>query len=91
MLARNDREDWFEEGGWALSLSTRKLIVLSVVGVVFLPANLLVVTSWLAEHGVLEWAARFRAEFLTGTAITIVVALLILLVPASSGAGRMVG
>ena len=69
-----------------MTLGIRKLVVLSGVVLVFLLANLLIVTSWLAEHGVLEWAARFRAEFLTGTAITIIVALLILLVPARSAA-----
>jgi len=47
-----------------MTLGRRKLAVLVAVGLVFLLANLFVVTSWLAEHGVLEWATQFRAEFL---------------------------
>ena len=72
-----------------MSLSIRKLIVLSAVGVVFLLANALVVAGWLAEHGLVDFAVRLRREFLTGTAITIVVALLILLVPARSAASML--
>jgi hypothetical protein len=47
-----------------------------------------VVLIWLAEHGLVDFAVQLREEFLTGTAITIIVALLVLLVPArSAGSG----
>ena len=63
-----------------MSLGIRKLIVLALVGLVFLIANILLVANWLQEEGVVEAAGHIRAEYLTGTAITIIVALLVLLV-----------
>ena len=65
-----------------MTLGIRKLIVLGLVGGVFLLGNALVLAHWLNEMGVIESAGRFRSEFLTGTAITIIVSLLVLLVPA---------
>jgi hypothetical protein len=44
------------------------------------------VANWLAEHGVVDWARYVRAEYLTGTAVTIIVVLLILLVNPRTGA-----
>ena len=64
------------------------LIVLGVVGAMFLTANFLVVASWLQERGVIDWAKGIRKEYLTGTAITIIVALLILLVGRGRGPGK---
>jgi len=63
-----------------LSLKLRKTVVLLLVGAVFLLANLIVITGWLHQAGVIGWAQGFCEEFLTGTAITILVALLILIV-----------
>lgn len=69
-----------------MTLGIRKLLVLVIVGAVFLAANILLVAHWLNEVGVVETAKGIREEFLTGTAITIIVALLILLVgPKSRG------
>ena len=65
-----------------MTLGRRKLAVLAAVGLVFLLANALVVASWLKEHGVIDSAGLVRREFLTGTAITIILVLVILLVPA---------
>ena len=62
-----------------MTLTTRKLIVLGMIGVVLLLGNILLVASWLAEKGVVDWALSIRSEYLTGTAITIIVVLLILL------------
>jgi len=42
---------------------------------------------WLPEKGVVDWAKNIRNEYLTGTAITIIVALLILLVGPRGKAG----
>ena len=61
-------------------LGIRKLFVLSLVGGIFLLANVMFVAHWLNETGVVEWAAHLRRDFLTGTAITVIIALLILLV-----------
>jgi len=63
-----------------MALRIRKLIVLGMFGGVLLLANALVLANWLDELGVIDWASWLRAEFLTGTAITIILALLILLV-----------
>jgi len=44
------------------------------------------VMNWLQDKGVIDMAKHVRTEYLTGTAITIIVALLILLVkPAIEG------
>ena len=63
-----------------MTLGIRKLFVLILVGSIFLLANVWFVVNWLDEHGVVDWAKHVRSEYITGTAITIIVALLILLV-----------
>ena len=63
-----------------MTLGIRKLIVVALAGGVFLLANILVVGHWLNKIGAIEGAVYLREEFLTGTAITIIVVLLILLV-----------
>jgi di/tricarboxylate transporter len=63
-----------------MTLGIRKLIVVSLVGGVFLLANFLWITSWLQEKGVIDWAKDVRKEYLTGTTITIIIVLLILLI-----------
>jgi hypothetical protein len=73
-----------------MTLGIRKIIVVSLIGLVFLSANIIVVANWLAEKGIDEKANWIREEFLTGTAIAVIIALLILLV-GSSGSGRAVG
>lgn len=70
-----------------MSLSTRKFIVLCCVGVIFLVANIWLVASWLEEKGSIEFAKHVKAEYLTGTAITIIVVLVILLVKPGGGRG----
>jgi len=70
-----------------MTLGIRKIIVLVLVGALFLVANLIFVTNWLAEKGVIDWAKYVHKEYLTGTAISIIVVLLILLV-APRGQGR---
>jgi hypothetical protein len=63
-----------------MTLGIRKLIVLALVATLFLVANLIFVVNWLAEKGVIDWAKYIHKEYLTGTAITIIVVLMILLV-----------
>ncbi len=68
-----------------MSLTSRKTIVISLIAGVFLAGNILVIAQWLADKGVPETANWIRHEFLTGTAIAVIIALLILLVnPARS-------
>ena len=62
-----------------MRLGTRKVVVLGLVAAVFL-ANAIIVADWLREKGIVDFASGIRKDFLTGTAITIIVVLLILLV-----------
>ena len=62
------------------SLGIRKLVVLILLGSIFLLANVWFVVKWLDDLGVVEGARYLRSEYLTSTAITITVVLLILLV-----------
>ena len=63
-----------------MSLRLRKWIIIAVVVSIFLLANILVVANWLIDTGVCDWARFASTEFLTGTAITIIITLLFLLV-----------
>ena len=72
-----------------MTLGIRKLIVVGLVGAVFLVANFLLVASWLQDRGIIDWARGIRQEYLTGTAITIIVALLVLLVAHRSDGRRL--
>ena len=63
-----------------MTLGLRKVLIVGLVAGIVLVANLLVVASWLNQVGVIEAAQGIREEFLTGTAITIILALLILIV-----------
>ncbi len=68
-----------------MSLTIRKVIVLGLIGSILLLGNILLVANWLAELGVVNWARGVRADYLTGTAVTIIVVLLILLVCPKAG------
>ena len=74
-----------------MTLGIRKIIVISLIGLVFLAGNILIVANWLAEKGVEEKANWVRHEFLTGTAIAVIIALLILLVNPRSGGSKTLG
>ncbi len=74
-----------------MSLTIRKIIVLGLTGMIFLMANILVVANWLTEKGLAEKASWIGEEFLTGTAIAVVIALLILLVSPKNTAGKAIG
>ena len=68
-----------------MSLTIRKVVVLGLIGSILLLGNILFVANWLVEHGVVDWARGVRAEYLTGTAVTIIVVLLVLLVSPKAG------
>jgi len=61
-----------------MTLGIRKLIVLSVVATVFLFANLWGVVDWLQEQGVIDFARYVRHEYVTGTAVAVILVLLLL-------------
>ena len=71
-----------------MALGIRKLVVLILVAGIFFAANIMIVAHWLQEMGVIDAARNLREEFLTGTAITIIIALLILLVKPGNVAGK---
>jgi hypothetical protein len=64
------------------------MIVVSIIGLVLLAGNILLVANWLAEKGVETKANWIRQEFLTGTAIAVILALLLLLVNPKNGSSR---
>ena len=68
-----------------MSLTGRKTIIISLIAGVFLAGNILVIAQWLADKRVPEIANWIRYEFLTGTAIAVILALLILLVGPGHG------
>ena len=63
-----------------MTLGLRKIILLGLIGCIFLMANVVVIANWLADSGVSQFAQTIKNNYLTGTAVTIIVALLILLV-----------
>ncbi|MHC4557237.1 MAG: hypothetical protein ACYTFW_08720 [Planctomycetota bacterium] len=64
--------------------------MLGLIGPVLLIGNILFVANWLLDKGFVDWARNIRAEYLTGTAITIIAVLLILLVSPRAKAGVLV-
>jgi len=62
-----------------MSLTLRKIILLTIIACIFLVANIMVVTNWLNNNGAPAFAEHIKNHYLTGTAITIIIALLILL------------
>ena len=73
-----------------MSVTIRKAVVLGLLGTVLLLGNILFVANWLTEKGAVDWARHIGAEYLSGTAITIVAVLLILLVSPRTGARGLV-
>jgi len=74
-----------------MSLTVRKMIVLGLIGIIFLTANILVVANWISDTGVADKAGWIRREFLTGTAVAVILVLLILLVSPKNVAGKTIG
>jgi len=74
-----------------MSLGIRKIVVILLIGLILLAGNILLVANWLAEKGVAEKASWIRENFLTGTAVTIILVLLILLVSPRNGSSKVFG
>ncbi len=74
-----------------MSLIVRKTIVLGLIGIIFLLANILVVANWVSDTGISEKASWIRHEFLTGTAVAVILVLLILLVSPRNACGKTIG
>lgn len=67
------------------------MIIILLIGAVFLLGNILIVANWIAETGVAEKANWVKEHFLTGTAITIILVLLTLLVAPKNNNSRIFG
>ena len=68
-----------------MTLTTRKIIVIAIVAMIFVAGNIMVIANWLANNGIEEKANYIREQFLTGTALTVILAFLILLVSPKTG------
>ena len=68
-----------------MTLTFRKIIVITIVAMIFMAANIVVIANWLADNGVEQKANYLKEHFLTGTAVTVILALLILLVSPKTG------
>jgi len=62
-----------------MTLAVRKRLVASCVLLLICLANVNVFVNWLDTIGVLTWARRACDQYLTGTSVTVIAALLILL------------
>ena len=62
-----------------MSIGSRKLVVGSVVAVVLTLTNAGTIVAWLQGIGLIPLAEYLRAEYVTGTTIAVIVALLVLL------------
>ena len=64
-----------------MSLKTRRLVLVVAIVSVAVMANIWGIAAWMEKAGVVDLARYVRREYLTGTAITIIVVLLVLLMP----------
>lgn len=62
-----------------VTIRNRKLLVVGLIAVVLLVANAGAIAGWLWEIGLIPWAQYVRREYVTGTAMTVIVVLLVLL------------
>ena len=62
-----------------MTLGTRKLIVVGSVTAVLILANAGAIAGWLHDVGLIPWAQNLRNEYITGTALAVIGALLVLL------------
>ena len=77
------------KAGSIMTTTKRRLIVVVPIAAVLLLANFLVLAKWLEGTGLIQWAQSIHTEYITGTAITVVAAMLILLPSATGGQCRM--
>jgi len=66
-----------------MTLARRKVLVISALLAIVVLANFGNLARWLDRAGVIGCAQGLRHEYLTGTAITIILVLLVLIVPQS--------
>lgn len=62
-----------------MSLRVKKIVVLAVIASIVLLANIWSLTDWLERLGVIAVAQHLRMEYVTGTAIAVIAAMVFLL------------
>jgi len=67
-----------------MTIKMRRLIVVMPVAATLLLTNFLALGEWLDRTGVIGWARSIHAEYITGTAIAVIAAMLILLPPTTA-------
>ena len=67
------------KAGLIMTIKMRRLIVVVPVALILLLANFLALGEWLDRTGVIGRARSITAEYVTGTAITVIAAFLILI------------
>ena len=72
-----------------MTLAVRKRLVMICVVLLICLANAGVVVNWLAEIGLISWARHVCDRYLTGTAVT-VIAVVLIIVPTSTLVGTYV-
>jgi hypothetical protein len=65
-------------GRWTVTLTMRKWLIVAVSAFILLLAGAYTIVAWLDELGLVRWAQAVRDEYLPGSTITIIVALLVL-------------
>lgn len=75
-----------------MSLRAKKIVVVAVIAAVVLLANAWLVAEWLDRLGVIAFAQHLHAEYVTGTAIMVILAVVFLLggAGAISTCGRLI-
>ena len=71
-----------------MSLRVRRTVVGVAIGVVLLLASASVIVAWLDWSGLTAFAASLRREYLTGTAITVILVVMFLNAPGPGFPGR---
>ncbi len=67
------------DGDFAMTIAVRKRFVAGSIALLFCMANASAFVNWLDTIGVLAWTRCIRDQYLTGTAVTVIAALLVLL------------
>ena len=62
-----------------MSPGYKKFVVLATLAIVVLLANAHTIACWFDRQGVIAWAQQVRSEYITGTAITVILAMFYLL------------
>lgn len=73
------------KAGLTMTIKMRRLIVVVPVASVLLLANFLALGEWLESVGVVGWARSINAEYITGTTIAVIAAMVVLVPSTSQG------